>query len=749
MTEDRVREYSSHASNIIKACCILAIGILVLYAVGHPFFEEPLPHLDLLPVVLGKGLVACLLCLLGIFLIEGIGRGVLAFGNLVCVSGLPLACGILWIAAGSIILLSLGLLKWFPAFLLLAPFIFSFFRTGRFFEGTIFCGIHWSSWLAILLFGAVAGAIALAPSVSYDDHVYHLQAINDFQARGTLWYQSHQPNIYRPMGHAAFMAWLRILCGETIGGLANVLFMIAAALLVSNTSNKISVRIHERPTGSPLHHHYEHICRNSLIGIIGTLAWVSNPQLMFFAGSTYSEPFLCLVFLLILHVLVVKDDFFQIGSDIPESINCQKPERKDLSDVSGVDTVRHTGSAMFFVGGLLAGLLPGIKYTGILLVPVPFIVAHPSFASGIPFKNNYLPLILGFILAFVFAAFPFYIRNGVITGNPVYPHVPRLFYGVSDFPGVSAISDFMKGYTGSETVRSSLPFEDLATDSKDLIDFAYQDFTDRFGMGRDPVSLLMAPWNVVLHGHFHNSKYPLQFFDGQLSPFFLVTLFLLLFIALSSKLSRNKSRVLLLFSCSIWMLAGWLSGSHQIRFLMPLVAFSAWAVPWLFSGISRRQLFCWIIIAALSSCWAITYGVSRIDRVAPFVAGKISENEYYAASIPFFNCFAWANANLPESAKTLVLLEECSYLLKKNQLWTGLLPHTFVNFLYRCGSAETAERILRKHGITHIFIPSYGKIIFSEIQDSIFQTVQSDFFSRHLKSVYNDGQYEFFAWAVP
>ncbi|HOT29972.1 MAG TPA: hypothetical protein PLU72_17485 [Candidatus Ozemobacteraceae bacterium] len=662
---------------------VVAIAIVAVYAHEHPLFGMALADPSGLPYILGKGALAFAACVAGIQTMEWIGRGVLALFR--SSSACPVArfsVGLVWLTLGSVALLTLGFLRPVTALLLLVPLVAAI-RLPRAGNGSILAGIHGASWLVLLAFGVMAGVCALAPSTAHDDHVYHLQAIREFSETGTLWQPSPQLNTYRPLAHAAFLAWLRLLTGDLLGGLGNLLFLTGAGLLMARTYG--------------------------LSGTVGLLAWVSNPELVFLAGSSYVEPFQCLVFVAILTLL---------GS-------------------SGLRSEASTCR----IAGLLAGLLPATKYLGLALLPVVAILAYDLVRRGkIPWKAC-SALLAGGLISLGLGAGPFYWRNLVMTGNPLYPHASGVFQAKPGLPG--------------------LPFDRLPAGSKDLIDFSYEAFTDRFGMGHEIENLLLVPWNVIIHGHFHSDIYPLKYFDGQLSPLVLVFGLLLLSHAFGFRISETPARtssdlgeecgadLRAILACAVWLLGIWLLGSHQIRFLLPLVALLAWAAPLMVFALPPRRLAFWMLLGIVSCTWTASYGLNRIARVEPAVSGAMPADRFLASKFPFYACFDWANRHLTGEGKILVLLEERTYHLRRPHLWTGLLPHHFINFLYRSGSAAEAERLLKEQGIAYIYLPRHAAALYANIDSEGFRKIQEEFFQKCLTPVYSDPQCALLTWKSP
>nr|MBP7633225.1 hypothetical protein [Candidatus Ozemobacteraceae bacterium] len=373
----------------------------------------------------------------------------------------------------------------------------------------------------------------------------------------------------------------------------------------------------------------------------------------------------------------------------------------------------------------------------VLLPAVALLACDRARRADMPWKLCGT-MAIGCLISLAIGAGPFYARNTVMTGNPLFPHSTGMFQTKAGLP--------------------RLPFDRLPAGSKGLIDFSYGGFTDRFGMGREIEDLLLAPWNVIMHGHFHTEKYPLKYFDGQLNP--LILLFGLLLVAYafgarmtdptggsgSDEAARSEPDYRALLAVTGLLMGFWLLGSHQVRFLLPLVTLLSWSVTGMIRGGSMRRAMFWILIGIVSCTWTVSYGLNRIARVAPYLSGDQTSERYLAAKLPFYACFDWANRSLSGDGIILVLLEERTFLLRRPYLWTGLLPHTFINFLHACGTAAEAERLLRERGIEYVFLPRHAAVLYANIDNALFQTIRREFFQERLETIYSDAQCALLSW---
>jgi hypothetical protein len=174
----------------------------------------------------------------------------------------------------------------------------------------------------------------------------------------------------------------------------------------------------------------------------------------------------------------------------------------------------------------LAGFMMGIKYTGIAPALSLFALMFVIHRKSVPARYLALGLI---VAAAVFM--PWFVRQGVNTGNPLYPMLEGRFDGAS--------------WDGVQHQR-------LLTWQKSM------------GMGRGPGGYLALPFNVSLRGR-PGLNYAR--FDGTISPIFLILLPLVF--------ARRRRRTLALAITGVALGLFWALTSQQLRFLLPALGLLA------------------------------------------------------------------------------------------------------------------------------------------------------------------------------
>jgi len=188
--------------------------------------------------------------------------------------------------------------------------------------------------------------------------------------------------------------------------------------------------------------------------------------------------------------------------------------------------------SILLLAGVMQGLALGCKYpslanAGILALVVLGLSLHP-----VPKKGNFRLLarnVGSFGLAAFFIALPWYLKNYLWTGNPVFP------------------------YYLPQNVADPLQLE------------LFMGYVDSFGVGRQWYNYLLLPINIYLK--FINFGTSMASTDMP-NPLYLV-MFAYPFMRRNFKSGRKVLDLLAIITLAFF--AAWATGSQQTRFLMPLL----------------------------------------------------------------------------------------------------------------------------------------------------------------------------------
>ena len=336
--------------------------------------------------------------------------------------------------------------------------------------------------------------------------------------------------------------------------------------------------------------------------------------------------------------------------------------------VNWLDTRRNF--KWLLVAGILCGMAMSVKYTGVaVLVVMPLLALASALKSRTGYRR-YVTGLLVLILVAVAVASPWYIKNLVHTGNPIYPYI----FGGHDW------NELRSAWLSSIGVRMS------------------------------PIQLLLLPWDVTVLGTQGTEAY-----DATISPYFLALLPLLLFV-------RKDHSVLLplaIFSMTtyvLWIAAGAATFSYFVlrtRILFPCFAplsvLAAYAVEGL-RQLDRPQFslhrFVLLALGVGLILNVVSLGLSVVGRGPwPFIVGAESREQFLTRQLPdgHYDALEYVNTNLPSSAQVLFFWEPRSYYCQGHCLPDVVFDH-FAQLALEHGDAAGIAQALRGQNITHILV---------------------------------------------
>ncbi len=329
------------------------------------------------------------------------------------------------------------------------------------------------------------------------------------------------------------------------------------------------------------------------------------------------------------------------------------------------------GQRWLSLAGALAGLAISVKYTA-FIVPVTLLILTAIWGRKVP-------LLLRLGLATALVAGPWYLRNWIGTGNPVYPFVFG-GRGWDDFLGRVYASP------GS-------------------------------GLGLDLIQILALPLTATLGIRDAN------YFDGRIGPFFLI----LLPWAMSTfgtvrqatpprQIAWQLIGLLALLGGSFWTL-GVIASAHlfQTRLLFPvLIPLSLVYAAGMerLSVLDRPQIKIGFIVRTLLT---LTIGVNLLNFGLQVTArhplavalGMVSRQEYLARWQPVYAQALALVQRTPPEARILLLFEPRSYGMARWVQPDSINAH-LAHALWQHGSTETMIAAWREQRFTHVLISNAG-----------------------------------------
>ena len=453
----------------------------------------------------------------------------------------------------------------------------------------------WASWqLALIvligLYVVIDLVVTCAPITSADALLHHAAAPELFEQRHrvveTPWsWNSYQPYAVEMLVLDGFLLWDGVQ-----GAFAPLLLLLAGAAATALGAARLAGRT---------------------VGLLAATILLCQPFTTWVGTSTFVEPGLVLAVALALWNLA---HFARTG-----------------------------WTPALVLTGVFAGAAAGMKYQGV--------AAALLIACGLVLVRDRLT-IRRFALAAVPAllvALPWYVKNAILTGNPVYP----LFFG-----GANEEADRL--------ARASF---------------------EEYGHGTSPLDLVVLPFRLLGdaeafdRGEFA-SPLPLLF-----AP-----------LALLAPRGRRVAAVVLAL-CAAYGLA-WFVGSQHARFLLPLlpplaVLAAVGMVELARAGRLGRLATIAVTTGALAAGLGIT--LAYAGQFVPVVAGRQSEEQFLLENTSYYAATAWVNDHVPRDARVAVDHVFVYPFEPEAIVWSAdVLPST--------AGADETRAFVRRFGITHAVV---------------------------------------------
>jgi 4-amino-4-deoxy-L-arabinose transferase-like glycosyltransferase len=443
--------------------------------------------------------------------------------------------------------------------------------------------------LALLaVYALLALVVTCAPVSSADALYYHAAAPELFEQEHRIvelpWsWHSYQPYSVEMLVLDGFLLW-----DSVQGAFAALLLGLGGLLAVVGAGTRLGGR---------------------RVGLLAGAVFFAQPLMLWLATSTFVEPGLA----------------FAVA-------------------LAGWNLVRYgqTGRVeSLALAGLFAGAAAGMKYVGAAGAVVLVAGAVVWFRRRLARRH-----LLALALPALAVAVPWYVKNAILTGNPVYP--------------------FLFGGANEEAVRAArASFEE-------------------YGHGRSPSDLVLLPYRLLADAD--------EFDRGEFaSPLFL------LFAPLALLLPTARRAAALVLAASVVYLLAWFAGSQQYRFLAPLMPALAILATFGIRALAERGRLERLVAVALPTAALATGLAVSIGYAAQFVpvaAGAESERRFLTENSSYYEGVDWLNRNLSPDARVLLGFVFALHVDRPTVVWTAdVLPSS-------AGPAET-RAFVRRFGLTH------------------------------------------------
>lgn len=330
------------------------------------------------------------------------------------------------------------------------------------------------------------------------------------------------------------------------------------------------------------------------------------------------------------------------------------------------------------LAGILIGLCAGSKYTGLQILIAALVVIGILGIAKRTFQANFKA---GLLIAGITAAIacPWYIKNVLNTGNPVYP----FFYSAFGGKNWDAFSE--KIYKEQQqTFGAARPIPN-------------QDEPDYLSHGIEPSRLGAAVLGLAYQPGRYIDPAPTMnggVFFGSLG---FVTLAAALFWLISGRSTLYESTILGTIGVALAM---WFVLSEQSRYILgltvPLCLLTGGAIARIKGGMVLGGA---CVVQALAALFVIKTG--RLDQQLQVITGKVTPEDYQTQLVHFYEPSQWINQNV--KGKIALYDEVFGYFLDISYFWAGPGHTTEIGYDKLQDGNQLADR-LKQLGITHAYI---------------------------------------------
>jgi len=326
-----------------------------------------------------------------------------------------------------------------------------------------------------------------------------------------------------------------------------------------------------------------------------------------------------------------------------------------LSRMTSVDRGEWNQLALLAAVGL--GVVVGSKYTGLWLLG--------ALALWFPLQletRRAITLAIVFVAGAALFASPWYLRNLLVTGDPVYPVLSGV-WGDED------------ARWAVERIKRDVPATGLSWVSLEGLATGLVMNPGKFGAGAEPGLLLPIGFAALMLG------------------------------AIRSASLRPWAIVVAAYSVV------WLSQSSVIRYLYPIFPFCALGVGWAVSKLPdqlRRSAPVMVVVAGLAIV-PMTQSARTLDGlynagdVVDLFSGALSHDDYLERRLAYYPAAMWLNNQTPPDGRIYYLGETRLLYLNRPVSFSSAYDHSEMARLLAPHAPPFFDQ-LKSRGVTHIVI---------------------------------------------
>jgi 4-amino-4-deoxy-L-arabinose transferase-like glycosyltransferase len=518
----------------------------------------------------------------------------------------------------------------------------------------------------LLLITLFTMLVALLPPTDWDGLFYHLTGPKIYIQAGGIIGGIDIPHLSFPSLMEMLYTWAMLLRGDVAAKLLHPVFGFLLAGLVYLSASRFF---------------------NQKSSWLALLIFASMPMVGTLAGWAYNDLALAFYQLGSLYVLIRWALAVKV-TDFPP------PPLSPLAS-------RFSPFSWLVLSGIFAGLAIGLKYTSFVtpLIIVSFLLWYSFRDSTHHALRTTLFSLAAFVLPALLIALPWYIKNWLFTGNPVYPFLYSVFGG---FYWDAFRADW---YAAGGT-----------------------------GIGWQPGTLLMLPWLLTLG--FKDVNY----IDGRTGPLLLLFLPLIIWAGLTRKNERPPALSLLLIYAlthfAFWTVGVmWSRSLWQSRLLLSGLVALVPVAGWLWAGLSNYKISTFSLGRFVNIAVGLTLALVVIDiglftlrtDPLPYLVGLETRDANLTRRLGgHYAAMQQINAELPPHAVVIFLWEPRSYYCQRDCRPDSILD-TFPHLVHQYGSAAAIAKAWRQTGVTHVLIHRAGlSFVLSESPEVVDTRILAD-----------------------
>ncbi len=358
------------------------------------------------------------------------------------------------------------------------------------------------------------------------------------------------------------------------------------------------------------------------------------------------------------------------------------------------------------------GLALGAKYSALVVLLIMCLSVVFIYSSGTRDQWGAVKAALLYLAVALLIFSPWMIRNIILMGNPLYPLAQGLFQAGSGGSGEGALHI---------TKLSPLLMRKLL-------------------YGEELWYILLIPLRIFWEGQDGSHRY----FDGLLNPLYLI------FIPLAFVGVKRRDTGMLAFFSLFFLFVAFFTIDIVTRYLLPILPVVVIFVVIGFSNLMAMKRARYLTILCMAGLFAFNgwYMVNLYQKYRPigYLTGGETREEYLARTLPDYAAIRFANANLPDDARVMLIFAgDRGYYWDREYFYGSRGGGYFARAVRRSADGGELKGQFKTMGATHLFIRDdlLGRFAKDNLEDHEMERFES-FYRRELRRLYTKNGYSLY-----